>query len=97
MAPCRRLAGAAAAVLARVCTQAQEQGSRNLNKRQEASVAVSTCYRQCFDTMAAVDREPILRADIGAYSTTHSSRSGNKRCLAAIRSQFVIEQCGHGC
>lgn len=83
------LVGAASAVGA-----AEEQ---TLTKAEAGKVAVSNCYRQCFDTMAAQDRGPVLRADEGSYGTEFSSWNGVKRCLAAIQSQYVMEQCSRGC
>ena len=68
-----------------------------LTKAQAGKVEVSKCYRQCFADMATQDRGPILREDEGSYGTEYSSWTGVKRCMAAVQSQYFMEQCSKGC
>lgn len=96
-----RAALAALLLLAAPSIGAAEMATSTLSRLAvEADVAVSQCYSRCFERMAHVDQGPIRReGDSGHYALPawHSSQGGIVRCRLAIRSQYLIEQCGNGC
>ena len=76
---------------------AEDGRETTLTKAEVGKVAVSNCYRQCFDAVATDDRGPVLRDGETGYGTRHASSNGIKRCMAAVRSQYVMEKCAQGC